>query len=494
MRWYLLVVLVVVCIFGSSFVSAELVLTPQSPSYSCVWYMSCVKNVTVWNNATYSVTNLTFSPTTFFSFPASVDLNPNESKTLNFEILTNELFTNRQFISTVAFFYSMNVSPANRSVEVNVSIAGFSNIPTLMVGDSILWRNTGNSSLTVRDLATGFQEVVIPAGGSVSRTYLSVASLNFYIVQSGIMGSLSVVPKSGVSFAHDSSLDRQMIFTLTSRLPDSTMAVALLTENISVDNNATYPEALIEIRNLDPNLVIQNVVINGSRWTGNFSPNGFNIPAGGVQRVLFNITPFVDKTNLTNKTSKIILNVKSDNAGSTVKDIDVFIRYQNMDIVTIGGVNYTITVLGINQTIEACLQHMNDAGFERCLDLKRFGTNTTIIKEIPASYEFTQSQVKTYADSWATLSGVAQRLENKQNAYLDKQADTNARVDNMTDNFNYVKAYLESAEAERMDIIERHNLRFWLLFSFLLFFMISYMVVQLLANIELFDALERAGQ
>lgn len=475
-------------------VRAELVITPQNPTYSCIWYMSCVKNVTVWNNASYSVANLTFSPTTFFSFPSSVDLNPNESKTLNFEILTNELFINRQFISTVAFFYSMNVSPANRSVEVNVSMGGFSTIPVLMVGDSIVWRNTGNSSLSIHDLATGFQEIVIPAGGSISRQYLGVGSFNFYIVQSGIMGSMSMISRSGVSYAHDSSFDRQMIFTLTSRLPDSTMAVSLLTENITVDNNSTYPEALIEIRNLDPYLVIQNVSINGSRWTGNFSPNSFNIPAGGVQRVLFNITPFVDETNLTNRSHKVILNVRSDNAGSTVKDIDVFIRYQNLDVVSIGGVNYTITVLGINQTIEACLQHMNDAGFEKCQDLKRFGTNTTIIKEVPASYEFTQSQVKTYADSWATLGGVAQRLENKQNAYLDKQADTNARVDNMTQNFDYVKAYLVSAEQERMDIIERHNLRFWLLFSFLLFFMIAYFVVQLLSNIELFDALERAGQ
>jgi hypothetical protein len=477
------------------FASANLVITPSAPSISTVWYTNSVFNLSVWNNdSAVTLSNLTFSPTQFFSFPQSVDLLPNESKTISYAVYTNELFTNRQFISNVAFFYSINNSPAVVSYEVNISGSGFSLIPVLMSNDSIVWHNLLNSSVTLRDLATGFPEIVIPAGGSISRTYVLVQSYSFYIVQNGIAGSFSVIPRSGTSFAHDSALDVPLSFRLSSILPASTMAVNLLTENIAVDNNGTYVEALIEVRNLDPNLVIQNVFINGSRWISGFSPNGFNLPAGGVQRVLFNITPYVDKTNLTNKTSKIILNVKSDNAGATVKDIDVFIRYQNMDVVSIGGVNYTITVLGINQTIEACLQHMNDAGFERCLDLKRFGVNTTIIKEIPASYEFTQAQVKTYADSWATLSGVAQRLENKQNLYLDRQASSNAKVDNLSDVLTAFKLYVDTRESERDRVVDKRNLRFWLLFSFGMFLFLMYLVVQLLSNIELFTKLEKAGQ
>jgi hypothetical protein len=489
MRWFLLLFVPL---------ASALVITPSAPSLSATWYTATVFNLTLYNDLNVSVQNLTWSPMTFFTFPPSIDLAVNETRVMSFSVYTNELFANRVFVSTASFFYLTNVSSVPSSFEVNVSASGFSVFPTLMVNDSIVWRNLFNSSVNVRGLGSGFSEVVIPAGGAVSMSYGSVGSLSFYIAQSGVAGGFSVIPRSGFLFAHDSSFDRIVSFSLSSVLPASTMQVTLLSPNISVNNNGTYREALIEVRNLDPYLVIQGVNVSADRWAFNFTPSTFNLPAGGVQRVLFNITPFVDRTNLTNRSSKIILSVKSSNAGSTVKDVDVFINYQNLDVMVINGVNYTLTFLGINQTAEACRQHrigigLYDSGYEECRKLE-IVVNVTIIKEIPASYQFSQAQVKTYADSWSTLSGVAQRLENKQNLYLDSQSMTNLKVDNLTDILSNFSAYVLAREVERDRIVDNRNLRFWLVVSFASFFFLSSLIVGLLSNIELFDALERAGQ
>ena len=507
-KFLLLFILLFSSLLVVNLVSANLVISTP-PLLSCTWYIPCSQTISLWNNnsvwsnvtnttvlSNVSLVNITFSPLTFYNFPSSVDLLPNESKTVSVGVLTNDLFSNRISVSTVSFFYSVPIAPVPKTYEINVSSNGFSSFPVLMVGDSFSWHNVGNVSVTLRDLSSGFQEVTnLGVGAVLNRSYLVAKNFSFYIASSGVAGTFQVLPRSGVSYAHDSDANVPVSFRLSSVLPASTMQITLLTENLSIDNNATYKEALIEVRNLDPNLVIQNVNISSDRWTSSFSPNLFNLPAGGVQRVLFNITPFVDKTNLTNRSSKIILNVKSDNAGSTVKDIDVFIKYQNMDVVVINGVNYTIVMMNWNATLEACNQHMNDVGFETCRDFaNRWGKNVTIIKEIPASYDFTEAQVKTYADSWATLSGVAQRLENKQNSYLDKQSATNLKVDNLTSTLTTFQQYVNAREIERDKVVQNHNLRFWLIFSFALFFFLANLIVKLLANIELFDALERAGQ
>jgi hypothetical protein len=194
-------------------------------------------------------------------------------------------------------------------------------------------------------------------------------------------------------------------------------------------------------------------------------------------------------------THPLILSVQSSNAGSTVKAIDVFIKYQNMDVLTIGGNNYTITVLGINATIEACLQHMNDVGFEKCLDLgKYFTINRTIIKEIPAKITVSEDVAKAGWDSVAQAENIAVRLENKQNLYLDRQATTNAKMDNNTDALNGLSSFVQTTTAENKARLQSMNLRFWLVFSFGVFFLLMYLIVSLLANIELFNAYEMAGQ
>lgn len=485
-------------IFFVPLVNAVVVVSPQNPLLSVVWYVPQSFSLTVTNNNNFTVSDFTFTPVpSGFTFQDVGTLAPYQSKVISYSVSTNELFTNRVLPSMLSFSYLTNstVNAPLKSYDVNISSNGVSFIPVLMAGDSIVFRNQLSQSVNLNDYgSSGFPNLVIPAGGVVSRNFSDVKNLSFMVGQLGVLSSFSVVNRR----AHDSTMDVPLSFVLSSVLPASTMSVNLLSSNITVNNNATYPQALIEIRNNDPNLVIQNVHINASRWVSNFTPNDFNIPAGGVQRILFDITPFVDRTNLTNRSNNIVLNVVSSNAGSTVKSIDVFINYQNMDIININGVNYTVNFLSINATAEACKQHrigvgLYDTGFESC-KLLEIVVNQTIIKEIPASYDFTEAQVKTYADSFATLGNIAQRLENTQNRYLDKQALTNSRVDNLTDEMVDLRTYVNVTTTERNARLQSMNLRYWLSVSFTIFFLLLFFVTSLLANIELFEAYEKAGQ
>jgi hypothetical protein len=324
-------------------------------------------------------------------------------------------------------------------------------------------------------------------------------SYSFYASPIGVTGGLSVVERENWTFEHNSLSDEVLSWVVTSTLQNSTMLVNQLTGTIIVNNNQTYADVLVEIRNTDPNLVIQGINFSGDRWvTSNFSQNNFNLPSGGIVRVLFNVTPFVSRTNDTNKTHNIVLTVKSQNAGSTTKVIPVFINYQNMDLVNINGTNYVINVLGINATIEACKQHRRgvgvyDSGFESCRDIE-VEINKTIIREVPQAYMFSEDTVAKIQLAMLQSGNVSSRIENKMNLYVDKQDGINLKVENMTVRFLNLSDYVFAREVERDEQVRRMNIRFWVVFSLIFLVFIVWWVLWLVNNVAYYNALEEARQ
>ena len=490
--WLLLLVLVALPL-----VSAEIIVTPMSQSISQPWYSAKTYQLAVRNNNSFTAYNLTFSPIQYVTFPSSVDLQPNESRVLSYSVLTNELFSNRVFVSTLSYFYVVPYSPPEVSVQINVTSSGFSpsNV-SIMANDSVVFNNLAGMDVEVRDFgSSGFATVVIPANQSVSRRYLVPAGFSFYNSPLGYTGLLQVVPRSATMMAHDSTTDRQVSFTISSILPAGTVQITLLSASITVANNATYPEALIELRNTDPNLLIRHVHLSADRWASAFTPNDFDIPASGVQRVLFNITPLVARTLDTNRSQALVLTLSTENAGNTSKSISIFIPDMNMDVRTINGVNYTITVLGVNDTIEACLQHMHDTGFESCLSLEQYFTkNVTVIKEQEAQYKFGEGVLSSTIGQLTTFGGVSERLENTMNRYLDKQASVEAKVENTTAALNTLQAYVEEQEALRARELQRQNSRFWIFVVLGGLVLLTVLIMWVMENVAYLDAMQEARQ
>jgi hypothetical protein len=476
-------------------VHADLIISPNPASIQVNWYEPKTFQMSLRNTNPYPIYNLTFSNTTYFSFPSSINLGVNQSQVISYQVSTNALFNN-VFISTVSYFYTVPFTPPPVIVDINITPNGFvSSTTTIMANDSIRWNNKLTQDVEVRDFGTGFTQINIPALQSATVNYNVVRNFTFYNSPLGYTGFLVVIPRTNTSYAHDSVLDKNVQFNLNSVLPPSTMQVNLLSANITVNNNGTYPEALIEIRNTDANLVIQNVQVTADRWVSNFTPNSFNLPANGIQRLLFNITPYVYKTNDTNRTQPIVLTVNSGNAGNITKTIDVFINYQNMDIVNIGGINYTIVWLDYNATITACEQHMDDTGFEKCRELRdRFAKNVTVIKEIEAQYRFSEGDINSIKGQLKTQGDVATRLENKMNLYLDKQSDIENKVDNASIRITNLEEYVSQSELDRNAKVRSQNIRFWIFVSLMIIITLIIIGLWIGENVKYYSAIEKAGQ
>jgi plastocyanin len=422
---------------------------------------------------------------------------PNESRTINYEVLTNQLFANRVLSTTTSYFTVTQFSPTPQSWDVNITAGGFQP-SSLQIGqnDTVTFHSQIAQDVQVRDFGSGFQQVNVLAQQTASATYTTLANYTFYNSPLGYTGTLAVLPRSSVALAHDSTTDVQMQFRVSSVLAPSAVQINLLSSSITVNNNQTYPQALIEVRNTDPNLVVNNVHLSADRWvSSNFSSNDFNLQAGGVKHVTFNITPYVTKTSETNMTQYITLNVTTGNAGNTSKQIAVFINYQNLDLLNIGGANYTVTVLGINDTISACLQHMNDPGFEGCRSLADyFKTNVTIIKEIPAQYKYSEQDIANTKTAVAAVGDVSQRMENLVNLYVDKQHEVEGKVDANAAQIQNLTAFVQAAEKENADKLRAQNMRFWVVVILVGVVGLFQLVLWVIENVDYLEKLEGAKQ
>lgn len=490
LRSKLLVLLLLICI---PVVFADLVISPGAMDLTVVRGQSTVFNVSVLNNASFMVYDVKFSNVTNFQFPQVFNLSAGEQRIISFSVLTNELF-NTPFVSTVSYFYSINQTPPVKSVMVNITSTGFqSNNVSIFVNDSVLWTNVLSQDVEVKDLSSGFVNVPVPALSVVNYTYSSEASYAFYSTVGGFSGALSVVNRSSVVFAHDSTKDKQVVFTVHSVLPANSWYINVLSTNLSTQNNVSQT-GIVEVKNTQ-NFQIIGINLSADRWIYNFSENNFNLDANQNKLIVFSVLPVVFRTNDTNKTQPVNITGRSLNTGNVSAVLNVFVQYLNMDTVVINGTTYVITVLGINETITACLQHMDDAGFEQCRKLDDFfGHNVTVIKEVPASYKFTEAQIANFVSALNVSGAVAERTENKMNLYLDKQDSVMTLVKNNSVEIKNWSLSTADFVSSWRDDLRALKTRDWTIFAVLLLIVLTWFTVWVVDNLQYIDALIRAKQ
>jgi hypothetical protein len=478
-------------------VSANILITPSTNELSVFRGESKVFNVLLVNNESRPISNISFSPIVGFTFPVVTSLAPNESRLVSFSVLTNDLF-NQVFVSTVSFLYEIPYSAPPVSRVISVDDSGF--VPynsSILTNDSVVWVNLLSDDVVINDLGSGFGSVSIPALSNVSRSYNSVGSWLFYPStihgSLGFTGLLSVGVRSNVSFAHDSVLDRTVVFNVHSLLPPSTLQLFVLSQNVSSDNNRSFT-GLLELRNTQP-IIITGIHLYADRWVSSFSENDFNLPALSNKIIYFNVTPFVTRTSQTNRSQVVNVFANSSNAGQTSDDLPIFVNFMNLDQVIINGTTYTITVLGINETIDACIQHLNDAGFEGCKRLEeRFRTNVTVVKEVEGSVPFSSSELLAMKSQLGTFGEETTRTVNKMNLYLDKQDTVTSLVQNNSVRIDMIANDFVSFKGALKDKQDASNTRFWITLVLLCLFGLFIVLNWLFHNVAYFDALERAGQ
>lgn len=481
----------------ANFASANLLVQPSTMEINVDRGVSKVFNLVVTNNESRPVFNVSFSSVPNFVFPVVTRLEPNESRLVSFSVLTQDLF-NQVFVSSVSFLYEIPYSAPPSSFVVSVDDSVF--VPynsSILVNDSVVWVNLLSEDVVINDLGSGFAPVSIPALSNVSRVYNGLGSWLFYPStvhgSLGFTGLLSVLSRPNTAFAHDSSLDRTVVFNVHSLLPPSALQLFVLSQNVSANNNVSF-QGLLEVRNTQP-IIITGVHLYADRWVSGFSENDFNLPALSSKIVYFNVTPLVSRTSQSNRSQVVNVFANSSNAGLTFDDFPIFINFVNLDQVTINGTTYTITVLGINETIDACIQHLNDVGFESCKKLEdAFRTNVTVVKEIEGSVPFTATELLSMKSQLGTFGEETTRTVNKMNLYLDKQDSVTSLVQNNSVRIDMIADDFVGFKADLKDKQDSYNTRFWIFISLIGLFGLFIVLNWLFSNVAYFDALEQSGQ
>lgn len=479
-------------------VSGELLVIPQSRQLSVVRGQESVFQMTLINNNTFPIYNISFTNVSGFVFPSIPLMNANESRIVSFSVLTQDLF-NSVFVSTVSYLYVVPFAPSPSSFQVNMSGLGF--FPSeifIASGDSVVWNNLMSEPMELMDLGSGFSQVSVPALSATTVQYPSVAEYDFYNSPYGYTGYMQVLERSNSTFAHDSGNDVLLSFSVNSALASGALQINLI-GNLSANNNQSLT-GYLQVINTDQAVIITGIRLSANRWVSNFSDNDFSLPPSTPSQqssrlVSFIVQPYVEKTNSTNRTQNIVFSVSSSNAGNFTQNIPVFINYANLDVINIGGVNYTLHVLGVTDTIDACLQHMNDKGYEDCLRLKSaFQNNVTVVKEIEAQYRFAESEIKNIKGQLVTFGDISQRLENKMNLYLDKQAMVESKVDNNSVAIDSLNAHVIGFEERLQKAEDARDVRYWVTVIVVVFSCLFFSVFWLVGRVKYSGALERASQ
>lgn len=453
--------LLIVC---SVFSSAQLVITPQVNNFQVFSGVSKGFSLNFFNNNSFSLRNISFSPVAGITFPVVPVLFAGESRGVDV-VVYSAVPQSWSGLSLVSFLYDVpfNVSPVNVSVNVsNVSVSP--SLVQLFSGDGVLWSNLFNESIVLRDLGgSGFPELVLPGGSSVFVLY-PMGNFSFYAFPFGFTGNLVVVPRPSSTLVHSSSFDVPVSFSVTASLVASSLDVVVFNNNFSSNPNQSQ-SGILEVKNL-LNIPVVNVSLSSPNGWIAFFDSGFDIPALGNRLVQFNLTPRLNFTSETNRSYNVSFLVGANNVDSFNRSVSLFVSYSNLDIVIINGSQCVINRLSVPETITFCRAFPADV---ECLGLSdAFRSNVTVVKEVPAKQLIDEPTLLKIQQQASIVGDIATRAENSNNINKDLLLSVASRFDEFALQMNQTQhdynLSVAAAQRRNSDLSARQN---WLVGGFL---------------------------
>jgi len=456
------------------FTYANLVIEPQVNSFDVFVSQSKAFSLSLFNNNSFPIYNVSFSPISGLTFPV-VDLAAGESKSVSLVAFFPNIGT-FSGVSTVSFLYDvvLNSSPVNYSVSVSNS-SFFPNNLSIFIGDGVFWNNSFNESIDVRDLGSGFSGFVLPANSSLF-SVPAVGNFSFYAFPFGFTGSLSVVGRPLYSRVHYSGFDVPVSFLINSRNVASDIQVTVFSYNLSSNNNQSQL-GIFEVKNL-LNVPLYNVSINSSSSWLSFNDNFFDILALGNRLVQFNLTPIVFSANETNRTHIVNFWVRANNAAQVNASIALFLAFADLDAVYFNGTRYVINRLSINDTIDFCTENPSDSECLIMVDV--FKQKVEVIKEVPARQSIDEPTLINIERAASEVGSVANRIENSYNINKDYLLSIAARFDQFDRNLNATShnynVSIELANRRNNELNHRINLYLFIVFLVAVFVFVVWLI------------------
>ena len=518
MNWRLFIV-GLVFVLSIGVVSANLVVSPTSATLTVQRGIAQNFNLTLWNNNSYPIYNLSFIPVAGFTFPNIPSMSPNQTLQTNYSVLANTIFSSG-FSSTLMYFANLScgsvpsnvLSPCN-PVSVNISLSDASFTPvslTIYAGDAVAWHSTASTNGQIIDNplnASGFSSFSINSGATVVKTYASVANYSFYYAPTGygnqtlnVSGSLFVVPRPSQVYFHDSGQDVGLHFVVNSVLPQQALQVNLI-GNLTLNNNQSAV-GYMQVINNDPQIVITGIHLSANQWVSNFSINDFNLNPSTAsllssQLVSFSIQPIVSQTSQTNTTQLVNITMTTANAGTFTGTIPVFINYQNLDVLNINGTQYLVNFLNASAAIQFCMQYPTATD---CLAMEQMCLaggichNNTVIQQVQAQYKFDESTVANLMSQMNTFGNVSQRLLNGYNLENDKVDSLVSAYQAAVGVINDINESQVAWQAKYDKKQQFQDQRFWAVVIAGILILIGLLVWWLVRNVKYFGRMEESLQ
>jgi len=387
--------------------------------------------LTLTNNNSFPIYNITLSPVNLFNFPVIGGLAVGESKTVPYTVLNNQLMSPSQvFVSTISYFFDTTYNVTSKAYSETISDTGFSicNL-TLMQNDSISWLNSRSVNSEVKSLSSGWSNILLTPLGFQSKVYPDVGSWVFYV--DGLQAcTLNVIPYNNIVSAHDSLQDIPVSFTLSTVVNPSNLQLNILQNNFTSNNNLTQV-SVFNVKN-NGNYPLYNVKFSDDLGWMNFSSQDFTMDSQTNQNIFVNITPLIHFTNESNMTHIITIHATSSNGGNVTGLMYMFVNYVNLDNSSSNNI-YNVNFLSLNATAQAC--HDNriglgsyKAGFEQCA-LLEVVNNQTVFRDIPALATLSETDIKSMIASFNGANTLVQNNINSQGITQDYMNNVSSKYD-----------------------------------------------------------------
>lgn len=314
-------------------------------------------NFTITNKDTFTFYNVSFEVNPYINMTKIPTLIPNETKTIQAIVFTNEEINQ---IIKIKGFYETNIGDSNRTFPLNVSYdygitdtnTGLKKCSfTIIKGDTVSWTNSELSSIEIRNSNNNEQVAIIGAGNTFNFKFNTPQTFAYRILKSSFdfTGTCEITVLDTQGFVNNPELDTSIqLITNMSYVP-TTIELNILQRDYNI-NFTTADEGILSIKNTG-SAIAKNVNLY-ARWF-TFTSNNFDLNPGQTKSVGYRIYPLPEYTNQTNKTTNITMTV-SGNFPPRNEQFNIFVPYAE--------ISYTGSSGGsiLDLIIQYCIDHPTD--------------------------------------------------------------------------------------------------------------------------------------
>jgi plastocyanin len=390
--------------------SAELYLNPNPINIKVRLNEVNTFSLILNNTYNFKITDITFSNLTGFNFP-NIELLPNQAKILYFNVTrtSSGIFS---IPSKVSFKYNVDIPVGKTNHNISITELGYE--PEYLIvrkGDSVKWINKDDITHTVTSSTFDYS---LSPNQSVELHLNNLGEINYQDLILFYAGRINVINETTEEKVNNPNYDTILNVNLEVTLNPTTISISNNKNNYSIDYSGSK-EGILTISNTGNEIAERIILSSYPSWI-QFDENNFNLAKGEENFITYHINPLITKTEDTNKTHNLIIQVSGSNIASQNISLNVFIPYNNVfdDINTAEGFAVFYE--------RYCLTHPN---FLICNNtIQQYGGNTTIVRDVEIPINLSASSVYAMLKRIQRIEDSNERTNNEVKKLADQMGMT----------------------------------------------------------------------